>query len=134
MLISISIILDGIANYINTVENSAAPQLAPEQPAGNPYAGHMPGVARPAAGLTKQPVATSISCAKCKIEKPKGKISKQIFFLFINPNFKELENVIIEVIKKQELNLSVIGRLSLLFSFIKLTKENDTLARRNTTF
>eukprot|EP00111_Clytia_hemisphaerica_P003213 TCONS_00009153-protein len=67
---------DGIANYINTVENSAAPQVAPEQPAGNPYAGHLPGAAQPAAGFNKQPVATSLSCAKCKIEKPKGKINK----------------------------------------------------------
>jgi len=53
-----------IANYINTVENSA-PQVAPEQPSGNPYA-----------GLGKQPLTTSISCAKCKIEKPQGKIHK----------------------------------------------------------
>ena len=87
-----ALFLDGIANYINTVENSAAPQLAPEQPAGNPYAGHMPGVAQPAAGLTKQPVATSISCAKCKIEKPKGKISKlKISFVLLQNTPLKLE-------------------------------------------
>lgn len=66
-----------IANYINTVENSASPMSAPEQPAGNPYAGHnkvAPGYGLAAAN--KLPAATSIGCAKCKINKPNGKIGK----------------------------------------------------------
>lgn len=61
-----------IANYINTVENSAAPQAAPEQPVGNPYANAQPATQYAAS----QPVATTVACGKCKIEKPKGKIAK----------------------------------------------------------
>lgn len=56
-----------IANYINTVENSASPGVvAPEQPSGNPYA-----------GAVKQQSVGSIACSRCNIEKPtKGKINK----------------------------------------------------------
>jgi len=66
-----------IANYINTVENSASPQVASEQPAGNPYASNVHQSPLAAAAVApKHIVATNVSCAKCKIEKPGGKIGK----------------------------------------------------------
>jgi len=58
------------------------PQTSPEQPAGNPYAGNVQSApqyaaAAAAASTSTKPVATAISCGKCKIEKPAGKIGKK---------------------------------------------------------
>lgn len=81
-----------IANYINTVENSRAPDLQTAVTNTNPYAMAYPAVPMSAATSATQPAAehpqatsgnaTPILCAKCAIEKPKGKMSKYLHKTF----------------------------------------------------